>query len=277
MHGSRRFRRPSAPLVLCTLALFVALAGAGYAANGGNFILGQSNSATSATSLSAPFDGPALRATNNTTTSNATALALVVGNGRPPLTVNSAVKVKNLNVDKLDDLDSSAFLKSKVPVTLTGSTGTGGVLSATNTGGANGVQGVTASASASGVYGQNDGGGFGVAGRSNAAGGVGVYAEAEGGGSAHAVSALSFGLGGTVLATNDGGGSALELHSSSAPPMIVDSRTEVANLNADLVDGASILSNRIVSTTHNDHVIQLPGFGDVNVVSCDHTNAAFEW
>jgi hypothetical protein len=44
-----------------------------------------------------------------------------------------------------------------------------------------------------------------------------------------------------------------------------------------MVDGASILSNRIVSTTPNDHILQLPGFGDFNVVSCDHTNAVFQW
>jgi hypothetical protein len=59
--------------------------------------------------------------------------------------------------------------------------------------------------------------------------------------------------------------------------MSVNSAVRVDNLNVDRVDGASILSNRIISTTHNDHILQLPGFGDVNVTSCDHTNAAFEW
>jgi hypothetical protein len=138
----------------------------------------------------------------------------------------------------------------------------------------NGVQGSSSSSIASGVYGQNSAGGYGVAGRSP--NGVGVYGESLGGPNAHGVSALSDGPGGTILATNSGAGPALELH-SSGPPISVDSTTRVDNLNADKVDGASILSNRIISTTPLDHILQLPGFGDFNVTSCNHTNASFEW
>ena len=36
---------------------------------------------------------------------SATALALLVAAGRPPMLVNSSVKVARLNVDYLDDLD----------------------------------------------------------------------------------------------------------------------------------------------------------------------------
>jgi hypothetical protein len=193
---------------------------------------------------------PALQATN---TSTGPAAAFQVGAGVTPFTVSSSTKVANLNADKLDGLDSTDFLSNTVPLSLTGSTASDGVISGTNTGSANGVQGVTSAVGASGVYGQNNGAGFGLAGRANAPGGVGVYAESL------------------------GGGPALQIHTEGAPPMSVDSSAKVANLNADMVDGATILSNRIISTTQNDHIIQLPGFGDFNVVSCDHTNAVFQW
>jgi hypothetical protein len=192
----------------------------------------------------------ALRAQNS---AGGAAGSFVVNSGVAPIKVNSSAKVQNLNSDQLDGLDSTAFLRNNAPFSITGSVGSNGVITGTNTGGANGVQGETGAPGASGVYGQNDGAGFGVAGRANAPGGVGVYAESL------------------------GGGPALAIHTNGAPPMSVDSSARVDNLNADKVDGASILSNRIVSTTPSDHIIQLPGFGDFNVVSCDHTNARFEW
>ena len=49
-----RSRRPSHGTVVAYLALFVALGGTTYAANGGNFILGQQNSAGNPTQLSSP-------------------------------------------------------------------------------------------------------------------------------------------------------------------------------------------------------------------------------
>jgi hypothetical protein len=142
-------------------------------------------------------------------------------------------------------------------------------LEVTNTGGANGVQGVSNGGGAAGVYGENDGGGYGVAGTSlnpdgvgvsgygqafgvsgrsdaqggfgvygngTASGGVGVNGTALGGGDAHGVGALSNGTGGAMIANNIGGGPALELHSSGAP-ITVDSSVKVNNLNADKVDG----------------------------------------
>ena len=142
-------------------------------------------------------------------------------------------------------------------------------LEVTNTGGANGVQGVSNGGGAAGVYGENKGGGYGVAGTSlnpdgvgvsgygqafgvsgrsdaqsgfgvygngTASGGVGVNGTALGGGDAHGVGALSNGTGGAMIANNIGGGPALELHSSGAP-ITVDSSVKVNNLNADKVDG----------------------------------------
>jgi hypothetical protein len=239
--------------VMVTILAFIVLGGMSYAASGDNFILGQPNSASSKTSLSAPIADKALQLTNTDTAAGATALGLNVANGHAPFTVSSGARVTNLNADKLDGIDSSGFLRNKVPLSLTGSTGSDGVITGKNTGSANGVQGATASPTASGVYGENTGGGYGVAGRSNASGGVGVYAEAANG---------------TPLALRTFGG---------GPPMTVDTTAKVDNLNVDKVDGASILSNRIISTTPNDHILQLGGFGDFNVKSCDHTNAAFEW
>jgi hypothetical protein len=103
------------------VALFVALGGTAYAANGGNFILGQSNSASSTTGLSAGVIGPALRVTN---TSTGTAGSFNVAAGHAPFTVNSGTKVTNLNADKLDGLDSTSFVSNSTlrrvgPVTRT--------------------------------------------------------------------------------------------------------------------------------------------------------------
>src|SRR5262249_54957863 len=50
------------------------------------------------------------------------------------------------------------------------------------------------------------------------------------------------------------------------------------NLNADLVDGASIVSGRVIEdSTRGDVILQIPGFGDVEVDACDGSNASFTW
>ncbi len=94
------------------MALFVALGGTTYAATGGNFILGKANSASSTSSLTAPVAGKGLQVTNTSTHAGAAALGLNVASGHAPFTVNSGAKVANLNADKLDGLDSTAFLPS---------------------------------------------------------------------------------------------------------------------------------------------------------------------
>jgi hypothetical protein len=50
--------------VMATIAVFIALGGTTYAATGGNFILGQTNSASSSTQLSSGASGSALKVTN---------------------------------------------------------------------------------------------------------------------------------------------------------------------------------------------------------------------
>jgi hypothetical protein len=104
-------RKPSSSMIVALAALFVSLSGVAVAANGGNFILGHANSASKRTVLSAPVaGGKALQVTNNNTSNAAsTALGLNVASGHTPFTVNSGVKVANLNADRLDGIDSSAL------------------------------------------------------------------------------------------------------------------------------------------------------------------------
>jgi len=157
-------------MAVALLALFVALGGVGYSATGGTFILGEANTATSQTSLSAPVATRALHVTNTSTAAGASALGLTVASGKAPMTVSSGVKVQNLNVDRLDDTDATGFLKKGILQSAAVNTG-GGVLDVKNTGSSNGVQGVTEGGGASGVYGDNtSGGGYGIAGRAGSSG-----------------------------------------------------------------------------------------------------------
>jgi hypothetical protein len=98
--------------VTALLALFVALGGTTYAATGGTFILGQPNTATSPTGLTSTNAGNALNITQQSTAAGTTALGLNVPAYHAPFTVNSGIKVTNLNADKLDGKDSTAFLQS---------------------------------------------------------------------------------------------------------------------------------------------------------------------
>jgi Chaperone of endosialidase len=114
LHGLR-FALPGAG------AAALVLVAVGGADNGGNFILGQSNSAANTTALAAPVPGgKALQVTNTNTTSGSTALGLNVASGHAPFTVNTGVKVTSLNADLLDGLDSTALPYWK----LGGNTGT---------------------------------------------------------------------------------------------------------------------------------------------------------
>jgi hypothetical protein len=175
------FKRPSAAMVVACLALFIALGSAGYAANGGNFILGQANSATSATALTSNNPGRTLKLTQQSSASGATALGLNVPAGKPPFTVNSGTKVTNLNADKLDGIDSASFLQKGMAQSMN-VTSAGGVVDVTNTGTTNGVQGKSGAAGTSGVYGEHSGAGFGIAGRATSPLGVAVFGDASGGG-----------------------------------------------------------------------------------------------
>jgi hypothetical protein len=95
-------RRFSTATCISFVALFFSLGGVGYAATGGNLILGQSNSATSKTALAANISHPALGITNTSTGTGASALGLTVAAGHAPFSVNSKTKVTNLNADYVD-------------------------------------------------------------------------------------------------------------------------------------------------------------------------------
>ena len=304
MHGS--FLKGAAVGFVCAVlgGATVALAGSGI---GGVFNLGVSNSVDAKTTLTGASPSVQLQVTNTSSAAGTSGLAVnsasaattgvftntgggsagrfLVNAGVQPFTVNSQTRVANLNADLLDGLNSTGFLRNLVPLSLTGATASNGVVSATNVGSANGLQGKTGSPTASGVYGENTGGGFGVAGRSG--NGVGVYGEAIGGANAHGVSALSDGPGGTVLATNQGGGPALELH-SNGPPLSVDSSVKVDNLNADKVGGLDttqlvigdqspgaaarggrIFANRLAPAVDGQRLLIIPGWGQLIVDKCD--------
>ena len=105
----KRLRLPAPGTVMGGLALFIVLSGVGYAATGGNLILGQPNTATSQTGLTSSNAGKALQITQQSTGTGATALGLNVPAGKTPFTVNSGTKVARLNADKLDGLDASGL------------------------------------------------------------------------------------------------------------------------------------------------------------------------
>ncbi len=95
-----KIKAPSHGTVIAYLALFMAMSGTAAAATGGNFILGRANGAGAPTTLKNNGFGPTLSLPAART-------------GQPPLAVSAGSgKVGNLNVDKLDGLDSSAFARS---------------------------------------------------------------------------------------------------------------------------------------------------------------------
>ena len=103
---------PSRAMAVALVALFLNLTGIAYAATGGNFILGQPNTATTQTGLTGNFAGRTLQLTNTNASAGASPLGLTTAAGRPPFFTNSATKVGNLNADKLDGLDSTGFYRA---------------------------------------------------------------------------------------------------------------------------------------------------------------------
>ena len=100
-------RKPSPPMIVALLALFVALSGVGMAATGGNFILGQSNSANNTSALaSGVTTGPTLELSNS---GGKPAARFNTPSGVAPIVVNNGTKVDNLNADRLDGLSSESF------------------------------------------------------------------------------------------------------------------------------------------------------------------------
>jgi hypothetical protein len=107
----RRIPLPSRAMAVALVAVFLNLAGVTYAATGGSFILGQANTATTPSVLSASVAGKTLQLSNSSTALGATPLGLAPGAGRPPFATPSTTKVTNLNADKLDGIDSTGFYR----------------------------------------------------------------------------------------------------------------------------------------------------------------------
>jgi hypothetical protein len=109
MRGHRFLKVPSPTAAVAVAALALSLGGVAYGATGGNFILGQANSATSETQLTSNAATQTLGVTN---TASKPAARFVGGTGAAPFSVNSGTKVAFLNADKLDGLDSTGFIKA---------------------------------------------------------------------------------------------------------------------------------------------------------------------
>ena len=101
------------------LALVFGVATTALGATGGNFILGKANVAGAVSKLTAGISGPALQLVNS---GAGTALDLRVGSSTTapadktvaPMKVDSQARVANLNADRLDGKDSTAFLPAEI-------------------------------------------------------------------------------------------------------------------------------------------------------------------
>ena len=87
-----------------------ALAGTGV---GARFDLGKTNAVNQISKLVGSVAGPSLQIDNNSADVRATALDLQVEPGKAPMSVNSDGRVANLNADKLDGQEASAFMPAK--------------------------------------------------------------------------------------------------------------------------------------------------------------------
>jgi hypothetical protein len=95
------------------ISIAVVLVSSSTAAAVSYLVLGSMNMAGATTTLKSGTNGAVLQLTNTNGTGgiNARGLGITVPAGRPPMTVNSGVKVTNLNADKLDGSNSSAFAR----------------------------------------------------------------------------------------------------------------------------------------------------------------------
>ena len=87
-----------------------ALAGTGV---GAPFDLGKTNTVNQISRLVGSVAGPSLQIDNNSAEASATALDLKVEPGKAPMSVNSDGRVANLNADKLDGQEASAFMPAE--------------------------------------------------------------------------------------------------------------------------------------------------------------------
>jgi hypothetical protein len=172
------------------IALFIALGGTTYAATGGNFILGKSNSAANSTRLSSGVAGDALRVTSSTT-SGGRAIGGFSDTGQGVYghsNQNAGVVGESQNFDGVfgvsHNVNSAAVSahNDAFGYGLWASGGHAGFQTAAIHGQSdrgNAVEGISGRDIASGVYGQNTSTGYGVAGRAN--NGTGVLGDSSNG------------------------------------------------------------------------------------------------
>ena len=209
-------RKPSPAMIIALLALFVALGGAGVAATGGNFILGQQNTADKTSDLQGSVAGPQLRVTNSNdagtairgrrssttgaqpamqgdTASTAAGATGVYGLSSSPSSAGDSNGVEGWNsgagrgVYGQSNSGTGVYGNSKSQYGVWG-IGSYGVVAGGSQGG---VWSTTGNGSGAGVYGQNSASGKGVHGKGTS--GVGVFGES---GSQAGVSGLSAGFDG---------------------------------------------------------------------------------
>ncbi len=103
-HDRSPSRRLAASLVIATVLSLTAMAGVSSAAS---LQVGKNNKSKGQTSLASSSKKKTALAVSNT--GGAAAASFSVKKGKTPFTVSSSAKVKNLNADLLDGLDSSSF------------------------------------------------------------------------------------------------------------------------------------------------------------------------
>jgi hypothetical protein len=93
------------------LAVVFGVASAAFGDNGGNFILGQNNTASLLTKLTGQVPGgAALQVVNTKTEPGSRGLQINVAENKPPIAVNAtAGKAPNLNADELDGKSEADF------------------------------------------------------------------------------------------------------------------------------------------------------------------------
>jgi hypothetical protein len=197
--------------VMATVAVFIALGGTTYAATGGNFILGQSNSASSSTQLSSGASGSSLKVTNT-------------GSGR------GIAGFSNSGQGIYGHSNSNAGLVGE-------STSFDGVYGASNGAGA-GVSGHNSTSSGWGVFG-GAAGGIGVGGYSDTW--QGVYGHSNSNAGVVGESELSDGIYG-VSKTKDG--AAVSAHNDFGGTGVWASGGYTAN-NTSAIYGRSFSGNAV--------------------------------
>jgi hypothetical protein len=179
--------KPSPAMLVALLALFVALGGAGIAATGGNFILGQQNAADATTDLQGAVGAPQFRVTNSNASGTAIRGRHTATTGAPPgvqgdtaSTSAGATGVYGLvsSASSAGDSNGVEGWNSGSGRGVYGKSSTGygvygnGKFGVVGTGTDTGVYATSANASGSGVYGQSSSSGNGVFGKSSTGYGV---------------------------------------------------------------------------------------------------------